>query len=153
VIVAIVAIIRRLLEGAPKPPTESPSATKPPKPTETPEPSESPEVSPTGPTGAATGPTSLVTGPTGPTRLTAPTGPTGPAGATGPGPSENEAAQEIMEAAVSSSSQDPWVWIVVLAVLVGIGWFVWSSIRRRRSGSPPADEPTSPTDGDASPSG
>ena len=104
-----------------------------------------------------TGPTGP-TPPTGPTSVTGPTGATGATGATGPpgvaqgggatGPTGNDQAEEIVEVAVSSSSQDPWVWIVVIAALVGIGWFMWSRIRRSRS-EPTGDEPTGPP-GDAS---
>ena len=159
VIVAIIAIIRRFLGSVGQPPTGSPSPTKPPERTETPEPTEPPGEGPTGatePSGPA-GPTppagpTAVTGATGPTAVT---GATGATGATGPGvaqgratgPTGNDAAEEIVEAAVSSSSQDAWIWIVALVLLVGIGWFMWSRIRRSRSGSPPADdEPTIPPD-------
>ena len=91
-----------------------------------------------------------VTGATGPTAVTGATGPTGPpevaeGGATGP--TGNDPAEEIVEAAVSSSTQDPWIWIVAIAALVGIGWLMWSRRRSRRTGSPPSDdEPTIPRD-------
>lgn len=124
----------------------------PPERTQTPE--------PTGPTEPTTGPSGS-TSATGSTAATGPTGVTGATGSAGP-PNVNEgagptgatddAAEEIVTAAVSSSDQGPWVWILAIAVLVGLGWFMWSRTRRWRSGSPPTgEEPAGPRGGSSEP--
>ena len=130
VILAIVAVIRRFFEGISPTPTPSPTA----PPERTPGPTGSTDGGPTGATEPATGPT----GPTNATGATAVTGPTGatgtPAGeGAGPtGPTGNDEAAEIVSAAVSSSSEDPWLWVIAVLVLGGLGWFMWRRTRRWR---------------------